>query len=182
MIHGSYRIRHAVASDLPAILRINAEGVPGVSALAPRDAAALLEAATLTRVAEEGDHVIAYVIVLASNSSYDGEEFQWFRSRPGSFLYIDQVAVARQARGRGAASALYEDIEAAAGSRGFPAITLEVNLRPENPDSLRFHGRRGFVEVGRLETRDRRLVSLMEKRRDGSAPPSSPACGPAIEQ
>ena len=71
MIHGSYRVRDAVASDLPAILSINAEGVPGVSALAPRDAAALLVAATLLRVAEQGDEAVAYVIVFASHTSHD---------------------------------------------------------------------------------------------------------------
>ena len=183
MIHGSYRIRDAVASDLPAILSINAEGVPGVSALAPRDAAALLVAATHLRVAEQGDEAVAYVIVFASHTSYDGEEFQWFRRRTGAFLYVDQVAVARLARGRGVASALYMDVEAAAGRRGLPAITLEVNLRPENPASLRFHRRRGFIEVGRLETRDGRLVSLMEKRpEDAATPASSPAGCAAIEK
>src|SRR5437867_7516833 len=137
MIHGSYRIRDAVAGDLPAILSINAEGVPGVSALAPRDTAALLEAATLFRIAEDGERAIAYVIVFASNASYDGEEFQWLRRRPGAFLYIDQVAVARQARGRGVASALHEAIEAAARRLGLPALTLEVTLRPETPTSRR---------------------------------------------
>jgi predicted GNAT superfamily acetyltransferase len=163
MPHGSYRIRDAVAGDLPAILSINAESVPGVSALAPPDAAVLLEEATIARVAEEDHDVIAYVIVFASSASYAGEEFQWFLRRPGTFLYVDQVAVARRARGRGVATALYADIEAAARGRGVFTITLEVNLRPENSASMRFHGRRGFVEAGRLETRDGRLVSLMEK-------------------
>src|SRR2546422_11600561 len=101
MIHGSYRVRDAVASDLPAILSINAEGVPGVSALAPRDAAALLVAATLLRVAEQADEAVAYVIVFASSASYDGEEFQWFRRRTGAFLYVDQVAGAPPGPGAG---------------------------------------------------------------------------------
>jgi len=158
------RIRDAAPGDLPAILAINAEAVPGVGALSPREATFLLESATLLRVAEAGDRTLAYLIGFASETSYDGEELRWFQRRSGSFLYIDQVAVAAEARGRGVASELYADLESTARSRGHAAITLEVNLRPENAVSLRFHACQGFAEVGRLETRDGRLVSLMEKR------------------
>ena len=67
MSHGPYRIRDAVTGDLPAILAINAESVPGVSALTPPESAVLLEEATCLRVADEGRDVIAYVIVFASD-------------------------------------------------------------------------------------------------------------------
>src|SRR5258705_101029 len=170
-LHVPWRVRDAGRRDLPAILAINGEGVPDVSRLSPRNAEDLLEAATLLRVAGAADRIVAYVIAFASEAEYDGEEFQWFRLRSESFLYVDQVAVAASERGRGVASALYADVERVTRGRGLAAITLEVNLRPENPASLGFHLRHGFVEVGRLETRDGRRVCLMEKRLQAAATP-----------
>ncbi len=162
------RIRDAGREDLPAILEINREGAPGVSALALTEAASLLARSTFLRVAEDGSGVTGYVIVFASGTPYEGEEYLWFGRRSGDFLYVDQIAVARNARGRGVASGLYADVERAARDRGLATIACEVNLRPENPASLRFHARQGFLEVGRLETRDGMLVSLLEKKvRDG---------------
>ena len=43
-------------------------------------------------------------------------------------------------------------------------FTLEVNVKPLNEGSLRFHAREGFVEVSQLETRPGKIVSLMVKR------------------
>lgn len=43
-------------------------------------------------------------------------------------------------------------------------VTCEVNIRPPNPESLAFHDRQGFVEVGTQETEDgRKTVSLRAK-------------------
>ncbi len=61
----------------------------------------------------------------------------------------------------GVASALYADVAGAARERGISVLACEVNLKPENPISLRFHARQGFVEIGTLGTRDGRIVSLM---------------------
>ena len=157
-------IRSARAADSYAILSINRDGVPGVGALAPPDVAFYHDRSTLFRVAEERGQVVAYVVIFDSRAAYDGEEYLWFRNRYDAFLYIDQVAVAREARGRGVAAALYDDVEKAARASATPTLVCEVNLEPDNPPSHRFHRRRGFLEVGRLRSGDGRLVSLLEKR------------------
>lgn len=69
-----------------------------------------------------------------------------------------------QARSRGVAAALYDDVENAARASATPTLVCEVNLEPDNPASHRFHHRRGFLEVGRLRAGDGRLVSLLEKK------------------
>ncbi|MHB1091087.1 MAG: hypothetical protein ACYC06_04325 [Ilumatobacteraceae bacterium] len=43
-------------------------------------------------------------------------------------------------------------------------LTCEVNLQPPNPDSLRFHQRLGFGEVGQQESKPGLIVSLLAKR------------------
>lgn len=124
----------------------------------------MLETASLVLVALWSVEVVGYVIAYASDAAYAGEEFVWFRSRKGNFLYIDQVAVASAHRGRGVGAALYEAAETFALSGGVDELTCEVNLDPPNQRSLRFHASRGFFEVGRLHTTDGRYVALLRKR------------------
>jgi len=152
--------RAATRADAPAILSINRDGVPGVSALGRSDIEGFFGISPFFRVAERAGVLVAYLIGIGSEADYDGEEFLWFRSRFPDFVYVDQVAVAREARGAGVASTLYEDLEMFAAGRGSPLLALEVNLRPENRPSLVFHERHRFSEIGRLETADGRLVSL----------------------
>jgi predicted GNAT superfamily acetyltransferase len=154
--------RAATRLDAPAILSINRDGVPGVSPLAPSDVERFLAISPFFRVVERAS-IVGYLIGIGSDADYDGEEFLWFRGRFADFVYVDQVAVARDARGTGVATLLYADLERFAIARRSPRLALEVNLRPENRPSLAFHDRLGFAEIGRLETADGRLVSLRSK-------------------
>lgn len=70
------------------------------------------------------------------------------------------MAVAPVARRRRVASELYEDALAYASGQGLHGLACEVNLRPPNPASLRFHERFGFEPVATLDTADGRVVSL----------------------
>ena len=76
------------------------------------------------------------------------------------FLFACATIGPSEFQGRGLGRALYEEIERRADAAWF---TLEVNLRPRNEGSLRFHERLGFVEVGQQETDYGCLVSLMAK-------------------
>lgn len=148
---------------MPAVQSINCQGIPGVSALGPSEVENFLLTSPCFRVVEDAGSLVGYLIAFPFDAAYDGEEFLWFKRSFDRFVYIDQVAVAQERRGKGAASALYADLEAFARGRQIPLLACEVNLRPENKPSLAFHTRQGFLEVGRLETRQGRLVSLMLK-------------------
>jgi uncharacterized protein len=158
-----FTLRRARPVDRDRILAINAQGAPGVSVLNPGEIERLFRLSIWFRVAERSSALAAYLIALRSGSDYDGEEYLWFMKRLPEFLYVDQVAVATDARGGGVGSALYDDLESFAAGQGIHHLTLEVNLRPENLPSLSFHDRRGFREIDRLETIDGRLVSLRMK-------------------
>ncbi len=103
----------------------------------------------------------AFCQVLPPRAGYQSMNYQWFSERYDDFIYLDRVAVAADHRGRGIGSRLYEEVERRTRAIWF---TLEVNLRPRNDGSLRFHARKGFVEVGQQETDYGALVSLMAKR------------------
>jgi uncharacterized protein len=77
---------------------------------------------------------------------YDSPNFLWFRARYRRFVYVERIAVAPSARGRGLARRLYDDLFAATHRRGHAHVVCEVN-----PASTP-----GFVEVGRASIHDNR--------------------------
>jgi uncharacterized protein len=156
----AFEIRRATAGDHEAILAINAQGVPGVSAFDADKLGRLAAAADPLLVATRDGNVAAYLIAFRPEAAYEGTCFQWFREHHPRSLYIDQVAVGADWRRSGVASELYAALEIAARERGLDALTCEVNLEPPNPESMAFHRVRGFREVGTLDVPDGRRVSL----------------------
>ena len=156
-------LRNARAADREAILAINRDGQPGVNAFEPGEVEACMARATHFRVAEEDGAVAGYLLAFGAGFTAIGDEYAWFSKRHDAFLYVDQVAVARERWRAGVGAALYADLERAARADGVPWLACEVNLEPPNPRSLAFHARLGFAEVGRLRVGDGRFVALLER-------------------
>ena len=78
----------------------------------------------------------------------DHKNLNWLRGRFKRFFYIDRVIVDAQAQGKGYGRLLYEDFEHEARARGLPRLVCEVNTKPDNPASHRFHLGFGFRAVG----------------------------------
>lgn len=160
-------LRPMTDDDVPAVLQLNHDHV---ELLAPMDADRL----TLLRgwasradVIECDGQTAGFVLVFAPGTDYDSENYLWFSERFGDrFDYLDRIVISDAFRRRGLASAVYDEIEAAAAARG--RLVLEVNVDPPNEPSLAFHRGRGFVEVGRLGPPGHR-VSLMAR----SSPPKA---------
>ncbi|KMS60397.1 GNAT family acetyltransferase [Novosphingobium barchaimii LL02] len=90
----------------------------------------------------------AMLIAFAQGAAYDSDNYRWFEARYASFVYIDRVVTAPQARGRGLARQLYAHLFAAARAAGYERIVCEVNSDPPNPASEAFHRSLGFAPVG----------------------------------
>ena len=89
----------------------------------------------------------AFLLALDQNAAYDNQNFHWFRRRFERFVYIDRIIVAQDARGRGLARLMYEDLFAAANSAGHVRVVCEVNIDPPNEGSLAFHRSMEFVAL-----------------------------------
>jgi predicted GNAT superfamily acetyltransferase len=98
-------------------------------------------------------NIDAFILAFDQDADYRGENFLWFKSRYERFVYVDRIAVATSARGRGLARRLYEDLFAAAIHSGQCLITCEVNAAPPNPESDAFHASFGFEAVGSASLR-----------------------------
>ena len=157
-------IRLIEEHDIASILAINRDARPHVAPLDRSEVARLrgLEARIYVATART---VCGYLIAIPSGSAYDAEEFRLLREQlNASFLYIDQVAVAPQARRSGLGSSLYRKAETVALATGATFVSCEVNLAPPNQASLQFHERLGFGVIRECLLEDGRRVALMARR------------------
>jgi predicted GNAT superfamily acetyltransferase len=130
---------------LPAILALNNEHARELSWLELPRLRHLVGEAFLALRAGEAD---AFLLAFDQDADYDSENFLWFRARYPRFAYVDRVAVAVHARGRGLARAFYEALFEKARTAGHTIVGCEVNSDPPNPGSDAFHAAMGFREVG----------------------------------
>jgi len=131
-----------------AVLALNNEHAEELSWLeAPR----LSELVTRAFYARRIGDLEAFLLAFDQDADYDSPNFLWFRTRYPRFVYVDRIAVAASARGRGHARKLYEDLFASAKAAGFGIVVCEVNAEPPNPASDAFHAALGFQEVGQAQ-------------------------------
>lgn len=147
--------------DLPDVWRINQLNVPAVGDETMASLLEIFEMSTVALAVLVDDTLVGFCMVLPPNTSYDSPNYLYFCERYDSFAYLDRVAFDDGFRGKGLGAMLYREVER---SIDVDVFALEVNVKPPNEGSLRFHAREGFVEVDQLETRPGKVVSLMIKR------------------
>lgn len=140
-------IRDVDVDDLPEVLALNERSVPSMNSLTMERMRWFADTAAYFRVAESSGSIVGFLICMAPEAPYRSPNFLWLQERYRDFLYIDRVAVSAQFRRRGIAGTLYRDAAETAPSR-FRMLVCEVNLRPRNTESLRFHEQYGFEPVG----------------------------------
>ena len=152
-------------TDSAQLLELNSAAVPAVNNLGPDDLAALIIAShsAIAVVADtEPDTVLGFAILFAAGADYASENYRYFSGRAETFLYVDRIVVAEGHRGQGLGARLYSAVFDAARALPTDVVFCEVNLRPANPESLAFHDRLGFTEIGRQSTKnDTVVVSLL---------------------
>lgn len=154
-------------ADLPAVHVLNQANTPHVGSVDEARLGMLLDESITSLVVMDEDELAAYVIAFGPGADYDSVNYRWFADRYADFLYVDRVAVAADHRRRGYARLLYAQLEA---DTDAPWFTCEVNVRPPNEASMRFHTRLGFVEVGQQDTDGgAKRVALLAKDLRGSA-------------
>ena len=113
-------------------------------------------------LADEGAATIAgFVIAMDETSAYQSMNYLWFRARYPRFTYVDRIAIVPELKGRGLGRRIYDELGAMVRDRS-PLIACEVNVRPPNPESVAFHARIGFREVGQQDAEaGKKRVSLL---------------------
>lgn len=158
------QIADVTSDDLDEVLRLNEDSVPHVSSVCLSQMQWFAANAHYFRVARSGGQLAGFLIGLRPGLSYESPNYRWFSENYNEFGYIDRVAVAAAARRNGVASRLYEDFAATLDGE-VDVMTCEVNIRPANESSMRYHEKHGFIRVATQETEGgKKEVALLEKK------------------
>ena len=157
------RIRDLVTTDLEAALALNNANTPALNELDLAELQRLHGLATFGLAAEVDGALAGFCLTLGPGADYESLNYRWFSARYDAFTYLDRIVVDTALRGVGIGAAFYTELEQRIAGR--PRWLLcEVNVRPMNEGSLRFHHRVGFTEVGQQDTDDgKKTVSLLAK-------------------
>lgn len=137
---------HPISRNIePAVLTLNNEHAAELSWLEPQRLSELISRAFYARCIGELE---AFLLAFDQDADYDSPNFLWFKARYPRFVYVDRIAVAESARGRGHARRLYHDLFDIAARNGHDIVVCEVNSDPPNPASDAFHAALGFSEIG----------------------------------
>lgn len=156
-------IRDCRRDDLESVRQMNEGALPAVNSLTLTDLGWFLDTAPYMRVADTGEDLVGFMIGLTEGLDYASLNYQWFLRRYDAFAYVDRIAIQPSARRQGLADRFYADFqERCAGAAG--RIVCEVNIRPANDGSMRFHQRQGFEQIGSQQTENgAKEVALMLK-------------------
>jgi uncharacterized protein len=160
------KIRETRPEDLAAALELNNANVPEVNELDAAEIARLVSISIVSLTAEVDGAFAGSCIVLPPGVDYGSLNYGWFSRNYSDFVYLDRIAVHPDYRRHGLGRAFYADlVERFRGK--YPVLLCEVNVRPMNEPSVRFHASIGFREVGQQDTDGgKKTVSLLELRLD----------------
>jgi len=152
-------VRPFQPGDLSTLLPLNNAAVPAVNELTAEELLDLVNSALVCLVAEVDGMPAGFLLCLGDGAGYDSRNYAWLSERLTHFAYTDRIAVDEDLRGRKIGDALYDFLfrHMAGSGRSF---VCEVNERPPNPGSLKFHKRLGFEEIGKADHGDKAVVFL----------------------
>lgn len=156
-------IRPYQTSDLAPLHQINREGEPGVGAISQAELGTLIEKGICLVSTGADDEPLGFLLALPPEADYASKNYRWFDERYEDYIYVDRIAVTKDARGQGLGMILYEAAFAQFALEAM-LIVCEVNTAPPNPASLRFHRRLGFNEVGRANHTPDYAVAYLARR------------------
>ncbi len=167
MLHPSVIIRSYVADDVVPVMDLNNANLPELNELdqaAVARLAALAESALVAEVVDADGRAqfAGFCWVLGPGQDYASLNYGWFSRQYQDFVYLDRIAVHSDFRRFGIGRAFYATlVDQFASTR--PVLLCEVNVRPKNEPSLKFHQSIGFREVGQQDTDGgKKTVSLLE--------------------
>ncbi|MEP3048317.1 MAG: GNAT family N-acetyltransferase [Roseibium sp.] len=152
-------IRPYLPGDLSALLHLNNLAVPAVSELTAEELLDLIGLSLICLVATKEDEPIGLLLCIGEGTDYKSKNYRWISERIDSFAYTDRIYVDETHRGKKIGDKLYAALfDYLKGSER--CFVCEVNERPPNPGSLRFHKSLGFEEIGTADHGDTAVIYM----------------------
>lgn len=161
-------IRPFMTKDEEAILRLNENSVSVLSPMNKERFGHLHSMARIIWVAEKNEVIVGFLMGFSDGKAYDSPNYRWFDARLKNFFYIDRIVVSQEARSIGIGQAFYAKVQQWAKENGLSWLAAEIDIKPPNQGSLKFHEKHNFLEIARQTTcNGRKTVSLQIKAISG---------------
>ena len=134
--------------------------MPAVSPLYDDSFNMFLKYSEYFKIIKIEDTPVGFLIALLPGLPYKSVNYKWFENRYKSFIYIDRIVISSGHQNKGIGSFFYDHIKFSFNNR-LSSMVCEINLIPKNNQSINFHKKYGFTEVGQQYTDQRKkLVSM----------------------
>ena len=156
-----HKIISACIDDLEFVLNLNQRNTPAVGDSSFETISYFLKVSEYFKMITIGEKPIGFLIALMPGKDYQSENYRWFNHKYNSFMYIDRIVISSKYQGRGYGKLFYNDLHRFSKGKALK-LACEVNTRPMNLQSIKFHDKFGFYEVGTQETENgKKKVSLL---------------------
>ena len=147
----NYKIEPVLQSDLDFILSLNQKSIPAVSSSNIEQLAYFLNISPYFKSIKIRDQIAGFLVGLMPGENYSSENYIWVNKNQHSFIYVDRIIIKEEFRNMGIGSFFYDHLVKNF-SKKIKSIICEVNVRPMNTQSMNFHLKYGFSEIGRKNT------------------------------
>ena len=155
-----YNIVDCNVSNKGFIFNLNEKNLPAVSVLDDDLFNMFLKCSDYFKIIKIEDTPVGFLIALLRGRPYKSVNYKWFENRYKSFIYVDRIVISSGHQNKGVGSFFYDHIKYSFYNR-LSSMVCEINLLPKNDQSINFHKKYGFTEVGQQYTDQRKkLVSM----------------------
>jgi|TARA_R110001599_G_scaffold84130_2_gene226746 predicted GNAT superfamily acetyltransferase len=152
-------IREANTKDISEILKLNEAEVPHVGSIRRKEFLKFLEIASNFIVIDIEGEIAGFMISLREGADYGSVNYKFFINHYKNFEYVDRIVIKEEFKGKGMGRKLYEFLFE---KNETGLVCCEVNVKPQNPDSMAFHQKLGFKEKSKLITEGgKKIVSML---------------------
>tara|TARA_B100000609_G_scaffold196046_2_gene190910 strand:- start:718 stop:1221 length:504 start_codon:yes stop_codon:yes gene_type:complete len=147
---------------LDSIYALNQKNTPEVGSLNNEDDLnKLLSQSNILLCAFNQSSLVGFMVCMFEGSKYQSENYHFFSNQLSEFIYIDRIAVDLPFRQKGLGTCFYNELARIRGERSI--ICCEVNSKPLNEPSIRFHKKNEFEECGNKDFEDGHSVIYFKK-------------------
>lgn len=151
-------IRTLRTTDLELIHKWNQSTVPKVNSLTFEEFRLQSVNCTYSYILCSTDSMpVGFIFLYDEKTEYDSLNYLYFKSRYQKFLYVDRIIIAGEHQKKGYGQQLYDFV---IDTHNPDIFCCEVNITPPNRQSLSFHHKYGFKEIGQQNVYNK-VVSLL---------------------
>ena len=151
-------IRTLRTTDLELIHKWNQSTVPKVNSLTFEEFRLQSVNCTYSYIRCSTDSMpVGLIFLYDEKTEYDSLNYLYFKSRYQKFLYVDRIIIAGEHQKKGYGQQLYDFV---IDTHNPDIFCCEVNITPPNRQSLSFHHKYGFKEIGQQNVYNK-VVSLL---------------------